>query len=151
MEINLKVKCLSQNYITKTAPCFFKPDKDFKDMDEIISFSTFTSTEEGTEYSIIVGVEYIVYGIMVHDNVMYYLISFEENQPPDWIPSCLFEVSENSIPYFWEFKTSVANNDEVMFIMSHSEIINNFNHMLGLIQGYSSDFEKFKCIMNEYY
>lgn len=147
----MKVKCLSQNYTTKTAPCFFKPDKDFKDMDEIISFSTFTSTEEGTEYSIIVGAEYIVYGIMVHDNVMYYLISFEENQPPDWIPSCLFEVSENSIPYFWEFKISVANNDEVMFIMSHSEIINNFNHMLGLIQGNSSDFEKFKCIMNEYY
>ena len=55
----MKVKCLSQNYTTKTAPCFFKPDKDFKDMDEIISFSTFTSTEEGTEYSIIVGAEYV--------------------------------------------------------------------------------------------
>lgn len=146
----MKVKCLNKDCITKTAPCFFNPNKTFRDMEDFIPFSTFTSTETGVRYSVIVDSEYTVYGIMVHDNIMYYLISYEENQPPDWIPSCLFEVSENSIPCFWEIKTSFVNNDEIMFIISHCEIVNDFNHMIGLIQGNSLDFEKFKQDIKEY-
>lgn len=146
----MKVKCISKDYITKTAPCFFNPDKSFRDMNDFIPFSTFTTTETGVRYSIIVDAEYTVYGIMVHDNIMYYLISYEENQIPDWIPSCLFEVVENSIPYFWEIETSFSNNNEIMFIISHNEIVNNFNHMTGLIQGNSFDFEKFKKYIENY-
>lgn len=146
----MKVKCITKDYITKIAPCFFNPDKPFRDMSDFIPFSTFTTTETGIRYSVIINAEYTVYGIMVHDNIMYYLISFEENQPPDWIPNCLFEILENSIPYFWEIKTSFSNNNEIMFIISHYEIVNNFNHMIGLIQGNSLDFEKFKQDIKEY-
>jgi len=146
----MKVKCLTKDYNTQTAPCFFNSDKNYWDMNDFISFSTFTTTETGIRYSVIIDAEYIVYGIMIHDNIMYYLISFDENQTPDWIPSCLFKVSENTIPYFWEIKTSFVNNDEIMFIMSHCEIVNDFNHMVRLIQGNSFDFEKFKQNIKEY-
>lgn len=146
----MKVKCLTKDYITQTTPCFFNPHEPPCDMDDFIPFSTFTTTETGVKYSVIVDAEYTVYGIMVHDNIMYYLISFEENQPPDWIPSCLFEVLENSIPYFWGIETSFVNNDEIMFIMSHYKIVNDFKHMIRLIQGNPLDFEEFKQDIMEY-
>ena len=87
---------------------------------------------------------------MVHDNTMYYLISFEESNVPDWIPSDLLEITDPTIPYFWVIQTTFFKNDNIMFILSHHEIATNFSHMLGLLQGISSDFNSFRKSMLEY-
>ncbi|NCU30105.1 hypothetical protein EOM60_05925 [Candidatus Saccharibacteria bacterium] len=136
--------------MTDTSPVFIKPYPVFKNEDYFISFSHGTTSERGIEYPLFVGAEYVVYGIMVHDNTMYYLISFEESNVPDWIPSDLFEITDPTIPYFWIIQTTFSKNDNIMFILSHHEIATNFSHMLGLLQGISSDFNRFRKSMLEY-
>lgn len=146
----MKVKCLSNIFSTDSISVFIKPYPVDKNEDYFVEFSLGTTIENAMEYRLFIGAEYIVYGIMVKDGIMYYLISFEESFEPDWIPSDLFEVSDFVIPYFWTIQTSFESNDDIMFILSHYEIAVNFIHMLGLIQGSSYDLEKFRKAMIEY-
>ena len=146
----MKVKCVTKKHITDTVPCFIKPYSVPKNIDYFVTFSFGTGVDGGVEYPLFVGAEYTVYGIMVHDHIMYYLISYEEACPPDWIPSSLFQVSDCSIPYFWVFQNGFKENDEISFIISHYEIATDFCHMLGVLQGYSSDDKKFRKAMSEY-
>lgn len=87
----------------------------------------------------------------MYEDTLYYLISYEESVPPDWIPSELFETIDNTLPCFWFLNTSFKNNDQVMLIISHYEIATDFNHMLGLLQGKQSDHKKFIATLLDYY
>jgi len=146
----MKVKCTTLTYLTNTSPVLFLPYSSSKNEDDFITFSHGSSLNDGVKYHLFVGADYVVYGIMVHDNILYYLISFEETVMPDWIPSNLFEITDSTIPYFWVINTKFHKNDDIMFILSHYEISIDFNHMIGLLQGIPSDFKSFRDAMNQY-
>lgn len=146
----MKVKCIKKKYVTDSSPVLFLPYPVSCNEDDYISFSHGDSVDDGVIYSLQIGAEYMVYGIMEYDNTIYYLISFEEMVMPDWIPSDLFEIKDNTIPCFWIYENKFINNPNIAFILSHYEIATDLNHMLRLLQGYSSDFKDFQKNMADY-
>ncbi len=104
----MKVKCL---YITNEK--FFK--KKFEHQ-----------TYEKYENDLVLGKEYLVYGILYYEMDYNYLI-FDENRSPFWYLSNLFEIIENHLSALWYFR-HFENSNTFRTIFGYNELVNNEYH-----------------------
>ena len=83
------------------------------------------SGTSNTEFSVSIGNEYIVYGMMLWKGVIKYLIVGNHDKP-SWYPAELFEVKNDYLPLEWYFDFSITENLEA--IWGYSELVHDSEH-----------------------
>lgn len=83
------------------------------------------SGTSNTEFSVSIGNEYIVYGMMLWKGVIKYLIVGNHDKP-SWYPAELFEVKNDSLPLEWYFDFCITDNLEA--IWGYSELVHDPEH-----------------------
>lgn len=78
-----------------------------------------------TEFSVDIGSEYTVYGMMLWKGVIKYLIVGNHDKP-SWYPAELFEVKNDNLPLEWYFDFSISDNLEA--IWGYSELVHDSEH-----------------------
>ncbi len=93
------------------------------------------------EYPIKIGDEYVVYGQMIYDEVLYYLIKGTYEDLPSWYPAELFEVTNNLIYMEWYFRFD--SKSELSAIWGYWELVFSLEHYDGLIDREKKDIKIF--------
>lgn len=93
------------------------------------------------EYPIKIGDEYVVYGQMIYDEVLYYLIKGTYEDLPSWYPAELFEVTNNLIYMEWYFRFD--SKSELSAIWGYWELVFSLEHYNGLIDREKKDIKIF--------
>jgi hypothetical protein len=81
-----------------------------------------------TEIELILGKEYLVMGITIFDNYLYYLI--DEDSRPSWFPYIFFKISDSRLSSNWYF------NKITTLQQSTSEVVLGY-YDLCFVKGYS--------------
>jgi len=89
-------------------------------------------------YNITLDKVYIVYGVSIYDNKLYYLI-INDSSKPEWRQTACFEVVNHKLPEDWLFKEYVYSNSKLRAIISYSSMIENEEHYDKLIDGEEED------------
>ena len=96
---------------------------------------------EKAEYPIKIGDEYVVYGQMIYDEVLYYLIKGTYEDLPSWYPAELFEVTNNLIYMEWYFRFD--SKSELSAIWGYWDLVFSLEHYAGLIDREKKDIKIF--------
>ena len=96
---------------------------------------------EKAEYPIKIGDEYVVYGQMIYNEVLYYLIKETYEDLPSWYPAELFEVTNNLIYMEWYFRFD--SESELSAIWGYWELVFSLEHYDGLIDREKKDIKIF--------
>lgn len=76
-----------------------------------------------------IGGQYIVFGISIWGEVMYYLIIDEDEIYPIWYPADLFNVVDASLPLGWHFNYFGFKDDNSLVLISgYKELATLTNH-----------------------
>lgn len=67
--------------------------------------------------------EYLVYGISLWGNVLFYLIVDNVEDLPLWYPADLFRVTDNSLPKGWFFKHYSFKESDLSSIWGYAELV----------------------------
>lgn len=90
-----------------------------------------------TDFGLVVGEEYIVYGIGVYKGILHYLTMGKGlyDNYPDWFPADLFDVSVNLLPLEWYFKY-FGDSEEHVFsaIWGYRELVLDETHQPDLVE-----------------
>jgi hypothetical protein len=141
MEGNImKVKCISN--IGKALP------KDCK----------FRGVGEDTTLPIIVGKEYVVYGLTVKSGYFWYYICDELYDGitinyPIWCPALLFRITDNSVSKYWKAGFSFGKNSDDSFqLLSFEDWVKDETFYDKLTDGNECEnniFQRFKKLIDE--
>jgi len=143
----MKVVC-NQNKMDKEYEVLvlFKPEgqKDIYDEDYYATESGYYYNVRDDEhvYDITIGKEYEVYGIMIFEGKIRYLVICDNTLTPNWITNDMFEIKDNRLPYNWCCNKFVSNNIEGT-IIGYKELSNNYQHLLGLMSRKPDDMKIF--------
>ena len=82
-----------------------------------------------SRFEIKLGEAYNVYGILLWDNILYYLTINMYNDRPDWYPAELFEVVDYRLPFEWFYEfygyeahiTAIWGYNELVYIKKHHD------------------------------
>lgn len=89
---------------------------------------------DGIIHSLIVGREYVVYGLVFRDNCLWYQICHDENDTyPYPYPAELFDLTDSSFSRHWAINGT--NNDRIEFFVSSDRIVNEVGYLERLIDG----------------
>ena len=81
-----------------------------------------------SEFDLVPGNEYVVYGTMLSGSLLSYLI-MGEGKSPHWYPAELFNVTQSDLPPNWHFGVfSKEQGYVVNAIWSYEEMINDEEH-----------------------
>jgi len=86
---------------------------------------------------LIIDQEYLVMGIKSHmeSSYLYYLID-TQSWHPDWFPSTLFDIIDNTFPPFWHLKLfDDKQQEELRFLMGYEELCGDSNYYYRLVEG----------------
>lgn len=147
----MKIMCKSNFYKTNNVPVIFHTYDDAINDEGYVTFSHGDSVEGGVLYRLKINSIYESYGIMICDNIMYYLVYYEELFAPDWIPSVLFDITDGTLPYFWTVKSNIKNNPQITAIICDEDINSNIENMIKLIYGNSYEVKRFIKKIPDYY
>jgi hypothetical protein len=103
---------------------------------------------EKTKYSLAIGEDYNVYGILVKHGLVLYLIvegeTFGVGYIPIWVPADLFRIIDNRLPNSMLYNTISNNVDEPISLWGYKELIEDIEHADRLTDGNRSDVEIFQ-------
>ena len=86
-----------------------------------------------SEFELVVGQTYSVYGMCLSRGVLEYLIDPQADAKPNWYPAVLFEVKDAGIPQSWRFSFNARNEEYgVPAIWGYEELVSSENHFDGL-------------------
>lgn len=87
-----------------------------------------------TSFDVGINSEYLVYGVSIWRNIIFYLIC-DDYKLPNWYPAEIFKLIDSHIPNNWKF-TFNENSDEysVEAIFGYPELIDIEDHYVGLIE-----------------
>ena len=121
----------------------FKPEgpKDIYDDDYYVVEAGYFNTPGDTVYDVAIGKEYEVYGIMIFEGIIRYLVICEDITP-NWITNDMFEIKDYKLPYNWCCNKFVSNNIEGT-IIGYKELSNDYQHLLGLMSRNPKDIKIF--------
>ena len=71
------------------------------------------------DYGLVKGSEYLIMSIVSTSEGIWYLT--DENSKPNFFPSCIFELTDSSLPEGWKIKT--INSEDGIFPFNKSAII----------------------------
>jgi hypothetical protein len=110
----VKVRCISRS--ARDLPADIKPERVWGNFEKVTD----------RLFPLVVGKEYVVYGVTITlGHVWYYICDEEFVYYPVWNPSSLFEVSDSSIPEFWRIRVRAARGyQEERFLLSFPEWVN---------------------------
>lgn len=94
-----------------------------------------------TEFSLEIGFDYIVYGIVIARGVLKYLIIGKNTNVPLWYPAELFDVIDNLLPL--ELYFDYLGGTEVQAIWGYQELIQDESHFDDLAECASEVIEIF--------
>lgn len=80
-----------------------------------------------SEFDLELKKDYSVYGISLWNGIVFFLL-FGEGSYPNWYPSELFEITQNTIPGNWFFATFPdGQKNGLQAILSYDEMVNNLD------------------------
>lgn len=92
---------------------------------------------------------YRVYGTMLYEEGIYYLI-YDDLEMPNWYPADLFNVTSNSLPEQWYFKY-YGHGENLSAIWGYNELVNVEKHFDGLNEQQQEEIEVFLKRKDEIY
>jgi|APAga8741244001_1050109.scaffolds.fasta_scaffold02488_2 hypothetical protein len=97
--------------------------------------------------------EYYVYGMILYEEGLKYLIYIESEMPayPLWYPAELFEVVDDSLPSDWNYKYNGVIDDAVAAVWGYKELVSSESHFDGLSEQENKDIELFLRRKKEMY
>ena len=114
----------------------------------VTSCEWYTLNSEISGYNITVGKKYTVIGIIMFKNEIRYLIS-DDNNIPGFFPSNLFRIMESYVLYEWEIRIFPIEADQRL-VIGYSELTQNYNHLIGLIDNNPNDIKLFLNYINNF-
>jgi hypothetical protein len=85
-----------------------------------------------SEFSLNIGSDYIVYGLIIWNGVIQYLTMDKHMSVPFWHPAELFEIINKAIPYDWYFDS--LEETGVQLICGYKELVEDENHFDDLLE-----------------
>ncbi len=95
------------------------------------------------------GTIYSVYGTMLYEEGVYYLI-YDDFEMPNWYPADLFNVTSGSLPEQWYFKY-FGKSENLSAIWGYYELVNVDKHFDGLGEQEQDEIDIFLKRKNEMY
>ncbi|HEY0287610.1 MAG TPA: hypothetical protein VGC62_11450 [Pseudomonas sp.] len=95
-----------------------------------------------TNYSpLSVGENYVVYALLFIFDRVDFLVRAPD-QPPFWVPSCLFRLVDARIPAGWEFCITQTRPDykclfdafKISHVMGYPLLVNEYEHYVGIVE-----------------
>jgi hypothetical protein len=118
----------------------------------------YIGVDEDTILPLVIGKEYVVYGLTVKSGYFWYYICDElyDDQSinyPIWSPAPLFSVTDNNLSKYWKIGFSLGNYSNDSFqLLSFDDWVNNKAYYDKLTDGYEQEvksFVKFKKLIDE--
>jgi len=93
------------------------------------------SNPESTQFDVVVGQTYDIYGQCVFSQRVRYLIDPERNSKPNWNPAELFEIADGSVSSEWEFQFFPEGfKDDLGAIWGYPELVRDAQHFNDLAE-----------------
>jgi hypothetical protein len=91
---------------------------------------------EGTRIDVQYGREYVVFGIMLWQGLIHYLVLNDQTRRPDWEPACLFEVVNGRLPGTWFYRYAWQHpNVPIKAVLGYQELVESGGqHYVDLIE-----------------
>ena len=107
---------------------------DCKDKNEyVVSNEWFTIDSTHSGYNITIGREYTVYGILMYNDTIRYLI-FNDDNIPCFFHSDLFSVLDNDIMWDWKIQR-YSINDKNCLLLAYPQLTESYSNLIGIITG----------------
>ena len=94
-------------------------------------------TEKNNNFDVMLGVEYVVYGVTTWKGVTHFLLKPENTYYetyPNWYPIDLFEVTDTTISPFWVIGSNMLNEGGTIdIIMGYRLLVESLDHQDGIV------------------
>ena len=101
------------------------------DNEDVASSEGATSDTGELEYDLTLEHDYTVYGIVVIDGEIRYLLQ-DDHGYPGFFPSSLFEVLQSGLPLDWEI-AEYHFRKKTMLVIGYSNLVNQYSHLRGIL------------------
>ena len=151
----MKVKCIINRLNNVNPFILIKPEGPINEYDDnyyVSSRDYYTIDSNTNGYNLYIDEIYIVYGIMVFQNEMRYLLATTDIGP-QWYPQQLFEIIDSMLPCDFHCGKFPSNNNTGM-IISYKELATDYSQLIGLMELSPKAIEKFnvnKIEIDSYY
>ena len=109
--------------------------------DIIVVDGSYSIFQDLVGYSMTIGEEYTVYGILQYDNQLFYLVR-DDTLYPVFVPHRLMKVTDNTIPYDWSMNVFELEKGTLL-IIGYKDLTVDYDSMCGLIEWNDFEFKKF--------
>lgn len=109
--------------------------------DIVASSEWYTINSNISGYSISMGREYTVYGILYYDRQVRYLI-LDDYGMPGFFPSTLFQLQKRNLFFEWEIG-EYSIGEQTLFIIAYPDICHSYDNLLRLVEAKSDAISNF--------
>ena len=128
----MRAICLSDRYDGQACVLPTDENKEVKFDDLIVLEGWYSICKELVGYSITVGQEYVIYGMMHYDGLLHYLVQ-DDDALPVFVPHSLMKVCDNTIPFDWSMNVFELENG-TLSIIGYNELVISYKAMCELVE-----------------